>query len=153
MTLLDLEPSLAQMDIRILATDIDRNVLAQAIAGEYEERQLEDVPDSFLSKYFTSGDGPKVFQVSELVKQVITFRQLNLMDQWPMKGKFDAVLCRNVVIYFSEETQSGLWPRFREKLTPVGLFFLGHSERIQHPSRFGFETIGITSYRRTGATS
>jgi chemotaxis protein methyltransferase CheR len=81
-------------------------------------------------------------------RSLISFNQLNLIGDWPMKKKFDAVFCRNVVIYFDEPTQAKLWRRFHGQLAPNGRLYVGHSERVGDPS---FETDGQTVYRLAGA--
>lgn len=142
-------PDAENKDILILASDIDQNVLAKAKSGIYTQNEIENVPPRDLEAYFDAlpnGD----FQVKDTLKGLVRFRQLNLNGpNWPMKGPFDAIMCRNVVIYFSEETQARLWPRFRELLKPEGHLMLGHSERIQSISENGFETAGVTTYRKS----
>ena len=150
MTLLEASSTVEQLDVRILATDIDAKVLAAAKLGQYDERQVQPIPPALLSKYFSrdrSGQETR-FEAGDRLRSLIRFRQLNLMAPWPMKGFFDAIFCRNVVIYFSDQTQSTLWPRFHEKLVPGGWFFLGHSERMQDARANGFEMVGVTTYRR-----
>ena len=78
------------------------------------------------------------------MRSLIAFKELNLIGAWPMKGKFDAIYCRNCVIYFNDETQSALWPRFGAVLKPHGRLYIGHSERVGDP---GFESDGLTAYR------
>ena len=153
MTLLDAQPRASDLDVRILATDIDLRVLSSAKAGKYDERQIASVPSEKKSSYFqeVTVSGEVRFEAKEKLKEMIAFRELNLMNTWPMTGPFDAIFCRNVVIYFSEETQATLWPRFNQKLTSSGYLFLGHSERIQDPSANGFEAIGVTTYRRNSS--
>lgn len=155
MSLLEAESRIDDLDMRILATDIDLKVLAAAKAGRYDERQIQSVPDALRSRYFSrvDRDGEPCFAVSERLRRIIRFRQLNLMAPWPMRGTFDAIFCRNVVIYFSEATQATLWPRFHAALAPGGWLFLGHSERIHDPSRVGFDTVGVTTYRRQAGSA
>ena len=151
MILSDAEPKVSEMDVKILATDIDLKVLSTAKSGRYDERQVASVPTEFRSRYFSQVecDGDPILEVSDRLRALVSFRQLNLMQTWPMSGTFDAIFCRNVVIYFSEETQLTLWPRFNRSLAPGGYFFLGHSERIQDPGKHGFETVGVTTYKST----
>ena len=80
----------------------------------------------------------------------MTFRELNLIGQWPMKGPFDVIFCRNVVIYFDEQTQAKIWSRFAPLLAPRGLLCIGHSERLTGPALPRFESVGITTYQLTG---
>ncbi|MDU8945137.1 CheR family methyltransferase [Ovoidimarina sediminis] len=152
MTLLDRWPDLGDADLRILATDIDRVVLSTALKGRYETRQIADVPDR-LRRAFLQPDGPEHVTVCPEIRRLITFRALNLIETWPMRQRFDAIYCRNVVIYFSDETQRELWPRFAEALLPGGWLFLGHSERVTDPETLGLTPSGVTSYRKTTMTS
>jgi len=131
---------------KILATDIDPKVVAFAREGIYETRTVSGIP-SDTQKQFLHADGTAL-RVSKDVRDHVSFRELNLLAQWPMQHQFDAIFCRNVVIYFDVETQEELWPRFNQVLKPDGLLFLGHSERIGIPAQFGFKTIGTTAYQK-----
>ena len=147
MTLLDVFPDIGSIDAKILATDIDREVLARAMAGTYASRELSGIPEDYRKRFLTtSGDSSSI---TPSVRDLITFRHLNLMDPWPMTGQFDAVFCRNVVIYFADNTQRELWPRFARAVAPGGMFFLGHSERMHDPAQMGFVPAGVTTYRKT----
>lgn len=150
MTLLDQWPEANRANLRILATDIDRVILSKAIAGRYEARQIDDVPERMRRRFFVE-DGDQHVTASQILRDLITFRPLNLVEPWPMRQKFDAIFCRNVVIYFSDETQRQLWPRFSDALHPGGWFFLGHSERVSRPEQIGFQPSGVTSYRKARA--
>ena len=81
------------------------------------------------------------------MRSLISFRELNLVGSWPMRGKFDVIFCRNVVIYFEEETQARLWSRFVPHLAPGGRLYIGHSERLSGPAATMFESEAITTYR------
>jgi len=141
------EPSLAKADFRILATDIDPNVIAFAARGAYPSSQLNVLPEQYRADFFEMpGSDPSSLLVTAEIKRLISFKELNLLGDWPMRQKFDAIFCRNVVIYFDTHTQERLWPRFRAALAPNGLFFLGHSERIAKPEAFHFSTLGPTAY-------
>jgi chemotaxis protein methyltransferase CheR len=148
--LLDEEPLLAKRDVKILATDIDSNVIRKAQKGIYEKDIVAPVQSHLLQRYFEAGWGPNAdrYVVGDAVRQLISFRTLNLMQAWPMRGPFDAIMCRNVVIYFDEPTKAVLWKRFAEALRPGGLMFIGHSERVQGEARTSFEPAGLTTYRR-----
>ncbi|MEO0917485.1 MAG: protein-glutamate O-methyltransferase CheR [Pseudomonadota bacterium] len=142
-------PDAANRDILILASDIDRNVLNKAQKGIYTSSEIENVPLEDRNAFFHSRDDG-TYEAKEALKALVRFRQLNLNGPtWPMQGPFDAILCRNVVIYFNDKTQAKLWPRFRALLKPQGYLMLGHSERIQDPAESGFETAGVTTYRTT----
>lgn len=155
MTLADTIPNVLDLDIRILATDIDPNVVKFATAACYPERLTSGIPEPLLKKYFSrsSGNGETVFKANDELRQLIAFRELNLLSQWPMKQKMDIIFCRNVVIYFDLDTQNRLWPRFHQMLKPDGYLFLGHSERIADTDMTGFQTDGPTTYRPTTATT
>lgn len=142
------EPKLARADFRILATDIDPNVVAFASHGTYPAQQLEAVTEQDKKDFFQPAKADAAsLTVSDELKNLISFKELNLLGDWPMRQKFDAIFCRNVVIYFDTQTQEKLWPRYRNALGPDGVFFLGHSERIATPGAFDFSTIGPTAYR------
>ncbi|SRR5581483_607959 len=120
-------------DIRILATDIDTRVLAYAESGEYTIEQASRIPDGLLRRYFYQGEGENAgrVQAKQVLKDLIRFRRLNFMDDpWPMRGLFDVIFCRNVIIYFDRPTQRRLVERFAQLLRPGGYLFLGHSESL-----------------------
>jgi chemotaxis protein methyltransferase CheR len=155
MTALEAFPELAELDFKILATDIDPNVVTFAARGIYPERLVSGIPAPLLSKYFSMSTSEKEdpeYTISEHLKSLVTFKELNLLAEWPMKQKLDAIFCRNVVIYFDLKTQNKLWPRFHQQLTPDGYLFLGHSERIGVPDLAGFKNVGPTSYRPTSVS-
>ena len=149
MHLLREEPSIAQADFKILATDIDPKVVAFAQEGLYGEALVKGVSASDKSRFMRAeGDG---LRVVDDVRKHISFRELNLQAEWPMRHKFDVMFCRNVVIYFDQNTQERLWPRFHKMLKPGGFLCLGHSERISAPAQFGFKSIGTTAYKKCDA--
>lgn len=120
-------------DIRILATDIDTRVLANAENGEYTAEQASRIPDDLLHRYFYQGESANAgrVQAKQVLKDLIRFRRLNFMDDpWPMRGPFDVIFCRNVIIYFDRPTQRRLIGRFTQLLRPGGYLFLGHSESL-----------------------
>ncbi|MCQ8184564.1 CheR family methyltransferase [Parvularcula maris] len=143
-------PELAQRDVHILATDIDSDVVDHAKRGAYEKHIVRPVESGLLSKYFETGWGPNAdrYVVRDTLRSMTTFKTLNLMQHWPMSGQFDAVFCRNVVIYFDEATKAVLWQRFASAIKPGGHLMIGHSERIAGPAREMFEPAGLTTYRR-----
>jgi chemotaxis protein methyltransferase CheR len=151
MVVLDALPEAARCDLRILATDIDPYVLAEARAAVYPDAQVEPVPEALRRRFLEPApgrDGTRAWRVAEPARRLVAFRELNLLKEWPMRGRFDAIFCRNVVIYFDRETQRCLWERFAAALTPGGHLFLGHSERIDTAATDAFRVVGTTMYQR-----
>ena len=150
MTILSLMPEAANYDIKILATDIDPNMVADGRAGLYAEGLLTGVPDEYRRRWTSPAAGQSGHvQMSDAVRELITFNELNLIGEWPMKTKFDAIFCRNVAIYFDDDTQARLWSRFAPLLKTKGVLYIGHSERVAGPAAAWFEPDGITTYRLT----
>jgi len=145
LTVLQALPQAPDLDVRILATDIDPEVIARGREGSYGEAELAGVPAESLQRWMErSGDG---WTAGAAMRGLVAFRELNLMDDWPLKGGFQAIFCRNVVIYFDEATQERIWRRFEPLLAPEGRLYVGHSERVP-PGLTGFESDGLTAYRR-----
>ncbi|MFK7882316.1 CheR family methyltransferase [Roseobacter sp.] len=149
LTLLESEPDVSNRNVKILATDIDMQVVNFATKACYPERLTAGIPTPLVQKYFekTTVNNETILEAKDSVRNLISFKHLNLLADWPMRGKMDVVFCRNVVIYFDQKTQNELWPRFRNILVPNGYLFLGHSERIADPEKAGFETHGPTTYK------
>ena len=133
-------------DVRILATDLDSQVLATGAAGVYREERFEKMPAARRSKWFEARRDGTFAAVPEL-KSLITFKQLNLMHAWPMKGPFDVVFCRNVVIYFDKPTQRDLFARMAELQRENDVLCIGHSESLFKVSD-RYTLVGKTIYRR-----
>jgi chemotaxis protein methyltransferase CheR len=148
-TVLEVCPDAARLDLRILATDVDPEVLASARAGLYRADDLAGLLGSRQSRLFDETDCPKRAIRAEL-RALVSFRLLNLVGDWPMSGQFDVIFCRNVAIYFDKPTQERLWSRFADRLAPGGVLFIGHSERLTGPAADDFVSAGVTSYRLTG---
>jgi len=150
LTILSLMPDAANYDVRILATDIDPNMVRDAKNGLYTERSVANVPDELRKRHFSRCDdgSSSDWRIQSDPRALITFRELNLMDRWPFKGPFQAIFCRNVVIYFKEETQQKIWSRFAPLLAPDGLLYIGHSERVTGMAASVFDTAGVTTYQR-----
>ena len=143
-----LMPNVQDIDFKILATDIDRNVLETAQRGRYtiENEELRESP--YLSKYLIpQSDEPGTYEVDPDVANLVHFAELNLQNNWPMSGLFDLIFCRNVVIYFNAETQNTLWQRFADKLKPGGHLVIGHSEKVAGPAIKRLISDGVTCYR------
>lgn len=147
MAVLDVMSDAAARDVRILATDIDPSVLATAADGRYPAESAKQVPAAMRKFLTVRGDSA---EVSNELRELISFRELNLMTDWPMRGKFDVIFCRNVAIYFDEATQNRLWSRFADKLCDKGILYAGHSERVGEQR---FRSDGLTTYIRDGSPS
>ena len=115
---------------RILATDIDQNILARAEAGVYDERSVKDMPDEYLQKYMKAS--PRGYRVAPAVKELVTFEHLNFMDRAAMRGMrdFDFIFCRNALIYFDDISRKEVVNHFYNALTPKGFIYLGHAESM-----------------------
>jgi chemotaxis protein methyltransferase CheR len=134
--------------VEIIATDIDTNVLNKAQAGIYALDRVEKLPPETLKKFFLKGSGNNIgsVQVRKELRALISFRQLNLLDEhWPISGMFDVIFCRNVLIYFDKETQLKILKRFAPMLDAHGLLFVGHSESLYHATDL-FKLRGKTVY-------
>lgn len=121
--------------ISVLATDIDRSVLAQARKGIYTLDRVKPVPPEFLHRYFQRGVGRQagMVRVKPFIRDLVSFDELNLVAPvWPVHEKFDAIFCRNTMIYFDKETQARILERFVPLLKPGGLMFAGHSENFTY---------------------
>ena len=146
MTLRAYHPPLTGWNAKILATDLDTNVVSHAATGIYAEERIESIPDTYRKRYVTSQrDGQAVMK--DEIRELITFAHLNLLNEWPMSGPFDVIFCRNVVIYFDKPTQCRLFDRYAEMLRPDGWLFIGHSESLLNVTD-RFEAVGRTAYRR-----
>jgi chemotaxis protein methyltransferase CheR len=151
MTVAEAIPDWQRWDIRVLATDLDTNVLAHAEAGIYKEERVRDLPRALLGKYFVRGGegAAPTYKVKPELAQMIAFRQLNLIQPLPMRGPLDAIFCRNVIIYFDKDTQRDLFRRMAPLQRQDDLLFLGHSETLFKVSE-SWKLVGKTVYRRDG---
>ena len=125
-------PDIDLMDVKILATDLSDRVLACARKAEYTEDKLQDLPPGILKKHFKPVDDGKhgTWRVNDSVRGLVSLAKLNLMEQWCMRGPFQAIFCRNVMIYFDKPTQQRLIQRFWDLLEQGGHLFVGHSESL-----------------------
>ena len=148
LTILSLMPDAASFDVKVLATDIDPNVIAAGRAGIYDEEALSAVPPDLRKRWFIPIDdeGVRKWGVNDGLRRLVAFRELNLIGTWPMRGPFHAIFCRNVVIYFDLETQSKIWGRFTPLLAASGYLYIGHSERLAGPATSVFSSEGVTTY-------
>ncbi|SFA74865.1 MCP methyltransferase, CheR-type [Poseidonocella pacifica] len=137
--------------IKILATDIDNKILASASKGIYPATALANLAPELRQRFFTETDQSGALQVSTEIRQLVTFRHLNLIKTWPVKGPFDAVFCRNVAIYFPDNIQHDLWENFSRVIAKDGFLYIGHSERITGATARRFTSKGATIYQLTDA--
>jgi chemotaxis protein methyltransferase CheR len=147
MTMVDLFGSYTP-PVKIFASDIDTNVLKKAEAGVYPLDRLEKLPQDLIKRFFLKGSGSHegYALVRKELRDMITFRQVNLLDEtWPMRGPFEAIFCRNVMIYFDKPTQRKILEKFVPLLRPDGLLFAGHSESFYHTADI-FKSRGKTIY-------
>ncbi len=148
MTLREAMPARQQWDVKILATDLDSNVVAHCKEGVYDIKRIEPVQDRLVKQWFKPlADNPNKVKISPDLAGDITFNVLNLMDHWPIRGPFDVIFCRNVVIYFDKPTQQKLFKRFYDLLAPGGVLFLGHSEQLG-AFQENFDSLGKTTFRK-----
>jgi chemotaxis protein methyltransferase CheR len=137
------------LDVKILATDIDTQVLATARAGVYGEEQVAPVSTARRQRYLARGTGPNrgLWRIQDELRGLVRFNPLNLFEPWPMRGSFDTILCRNVIIYFDVPNKLRLIRGFHTKLGAGGHLMLGHSESMPGEVS-GFTSCGRTAYRK-----
>jgi chemotaxis protein methyltransferase CheR len=134
-------------DIKILASDVDTSVLATAEAGVFEASRFETVPEHLKRRYFLRRKDGDVLMAKDELKSLIRFRHINLIDPgWPIHATFDAIFCRNVIIYFNRPTQERLFERLVRYLGPTGYLLVGHSENL-HWMNDLLEPLQNTVYR------
>ncbi|MEI6558349.1 MAG: protein-glutamate O-methyltransferase [Rhodospirillaceae bacterium] len=145
-------PDIRRWDAKILATDIDTHMVATAQRGIYPADSAKTIPaelrDRFIKRVRDSSE-PEIAMADEL-RRLITFKPLNLLEPWPMKGPFDAIFCRNVLIYFDRPGRTAVIEKFATLLPRDAFLYLGHSESLYGVSG-SFHQVGATIYRRTGA--
>jgi chemotaxis protein methyltransferase CheR len=147
MTILENVPS--DWEIKILATDLDTRVLQSAADGIYNQDRVDGLDSDTVKRWFKRGKGNNAnkVKINQKCQSLIHFKQLNLMKAWPMKGYFDFIFCRNVLIYFDRETKERLAQRYGELLAIGSHLFIGHSESL-HQLDTDFELIGNTIYKK-----
>jgi chemotaxis protein methyltransferase CheR len=150
MTVREAVPDLRTWDIKILATDLDSDVLARAESGIYPAERLRGVESRRIAAHFNERrrDDSIYYEAKPELRNLITFRQLNLMHDFPMTGPLDVIFCRNVVIYFDKDTQRELFARMTPLQRPGDLLMLGHSESLFKVCD-DYTLIGKTIYKRT----
>ncbi len=149
MALLDHLSSKDTMDVKILATDLSTQALSVALKGVYPDEKMSGVSSENLRKYFKKGHNSAEgsFRVKDEVKKLITFRHLNLIDAFPVKGPFDLIFCRNVMIYFDKNTQQTLVNRFYNILGTGGYLLVGHAESLGLTNN-NFQYVQPTIYKK-----
>lgn len=148
MTLLENLPE--GWNVKILATDLDTNVLQTAATGVYGDDSVSGLSKERLKRWFKKGSGLNAnkVKIKSILQECIRFKQLNLMSEWPMKGHFDFIFCRNVIIYFDRDTKERLVNRYSSLLATGSHLLIGHSESL-HQIETDFDLIGKTIYRKT----
>lgn len=147
MTIHEALPEPRRWDIKILATDLDTEVLGRGQRGVYEEDRVRGLAPERLERFFRREESGADYAAAAELRNLITFKELNLMHALPMKGPFDAIFCRNVVIYFDKDTQRALFARIARLQRPGDVLFLGHSESLYRVSD-EYTLVGKTIYRR-----
>jgi chemotaxis protein methyltransferase CheR len=137
-------PDLRRWDFKILATDIDTNVIARAAVGTYPISELSGLSSDRAALFERSPNGD--IRVPAVARELVAFKPLNLIEAWPMKGPFDAIFCRNVAIYFDKPTQGQVFSRFGTMLAPDGFLYIGHSENLGTVG-VNFRLVGKTIYQ------
>lgn len=132
-------------DISILATDLDAGAINRARVGLYPERSLKEVPSMVVQKHFVN-EG-QYYQVKDDIKKTVNFKQHNLLEDRYDNG-FDLIVCRNVMIYFTEEAKDQIYMNFSKSLKPGGILFVGSTEQIFNPAKYGFESEETFFYRK-----
>ncbi len=145
LTMLEVIPNLIQCDARVLATDVDTNVIACGKSGHYKGNH--GISNDLLRKHCYVNDD-KSIEMNESLKKLVHFKQLNLISNWPIQGKFQVIFCRNVVIYFDKKTQEILFDRLADVLVDGGWLYIGHSETLHQICDDRFRLIGRTIYQK-----
>lgn len=131
--------------ISILATDLDENAIAKAKAGVYPERSLAEVPANMKSKYFEQEGS--FYKVKDEIKRTVTFQKHNLLND-PYVTNYDLIVCRNVMIYFTEEAKDKIYNNFSNSLHSGGVLFVGSTEQIFNPARYSFDIEDTFFYKK-----
>ena len=146
-------PDFKHWDIQILATDIDTNVVQKAASAVYDMNRVDGIDRSILKKYFKKGSGKNagLVKVNSELTNLISFRQLNLLHEWPISDTMDFIFCRNVVIYFDSPTKIKLVERFHQLMSNDSYLFMGHSESLSKSTDL-FSLLGKTIYQKAVKT-
>jgi len=130
-------------EIKVLATDIDEEAIEKAVLGVYTEKSMSNLPQGYIEKYFDYKEN--VYFIKDRVKKCVEFRKLNLLED-PFPQGCHLILCRNVMIYFTEEAKDSLYKKLHDALAPNGVLFLGSTEQIVNPARYNFTSLGAFFY-------
>lgn len=142
-------PSAGNFDFKVLATDLDEDVLEQAILGEISYNQAASLTQPQMHLLFENASAKTdTLKIKKQIKDLITFAPLNIVEEFPMSGRFDVIFCRNVLIYFEPEMQKKIWQKFADKTNDKGILYIGHSERIIGEAILSYDQIGTTTYSR-----
>ncbi|MDN4608736.1 CheR family methyltransferase [Sporosarcina highlanderae] len=132
-------------NVSILATDLDTMVLDKAEVGLYAKRSLKELPKKMLDRFFINQG--QYYQIKEEIKQTVRFQQHNLLND-KFENGFDLIICRNVMIYFTDKAKEQLYTNFAKALKPNGVLFVGSTEQIFTPDKYGFEQVETFFYRK-----
>ena len=152
MVVREVTPTGEEWDIKVLASDVDTRVLEMGAQGVYSEERSSGISDERRKRFVYRGVRAQTghIKMRPELQSLISFRYLNLVEPWPMQGPFDAIFCRNVVIYFQRPTQDQLWSRFASLLRSNGYLFVGHSETVLRSA--SLRSVGRTIYQKKGST-
>ncbi len=132
-------------EIKIIATDIDKEALRKAKEGNYTEKSLEKLPKNYIEKYFDK-NGP-IYTIKDEVKSRVEFSRLNMLkDRYP--ADCDLIVCRNVLIYFTDEAKAQIYTNFNKSLKKDGILFVGSTEQILIPAKYGLSSIKTFFYKK-----
>jgi chemotaxis protein methyltransferase CheR len=137
-------------DLKILASDLDSDVLESARRGIYNNEAVTGIKQEHSKKWFLHDKHHQHCKINDRLKAYISFKRLNLLAKWPIKGPFDVIFCRNVVIYFDQPTKDALFKRYAQLLRKGGYLILGHSESMNLKTQTQYKALGSTIYQNIG---
>lgn len=155
LTVLDLLPDASRYDIKILATDVDTQVLSRGQAGRYNNGAVARIDPGLRDRWMIAddaADGGSAWLAGPEMRGLVGFRKANLLGAWPMKGPFQVIFCRNVVIYFDEILRDAVLAKMTALLSPGGHLYVGHSERLKLGGT-ELQLVGLSTYRRPESPS
>lgn len=142
---LEAYPDALKCDFKILASDIDKYSLETGRNGIYSQDMVAKMPSSSMDKWFQKVD--RGFEIDPKLRSMVAFKTLNLMAPWPIRKKYDAIFCRNVLIYFTQEDQASLFSKFTQHLLEDAFMYIGHSERVVGKATANLTSVGATTYQ------